>query len=60
MSRKHHFVRANLTLALIEQLQADRRYRDAWQLFFVEGVRNFVAAFIASTRWILFCIASGC
>jgi RNA methyltransferase, TrmH family len=32
------------TLALIEQLQADRRYRDTRQLFFVEGVRNFVAA----------------
>jgi RNA methyltransferase, TrmH family len=32
------------TLALIEQLQSDRRYRDTRQLFFVEGVRNFVAA----------------
>lgn len=32
------------TLALIEQLQGDRRARDAHRLFFVEGVRNFVTA----------------
>jgi TrmH family RNA methyltransferase len=32
------------TLALIKQLQNDRRSRDAQGIFFVEGVRNFVAA----------------
>lgn len=32
------------TLALVEQLQADRRCRDRRGLFFVEGVRNFAEA----------------
>jgi len=32
------------TLALIDQLQRDRRARDTMGLFFVEGVRNFVTA----------------
>lgn len=32
------------TLDRIRQLQGNRRYRDQHQLFFVEGVRNFVAA----------------
>jgi RNA methyltransferase, TrmH family len=32
------------TLALIHRLQADRHTRDSRGLFFVEGVRNFVAA----------------
>jgi TrmH family RNA methyltransferase len=32
------------TLAFIEQLQVERRTRDMHRLFFVEGVRNFVAA----------------
>ena len=32
------------TLALVERLQHDRRYRDTHGLFFVEGVRNFVEA----------------
>src|SRR5688572_21210194 len=32
------------TLTHIERLQRDRQYRDAHGLFFVEGVRNFVAA----------------
>ena len=31
-------------LATIAKLQADRRYRDHRQLFFVEGTRNFVEA----------------
>ena len=33
-----------LTLSRIRKLQGDRRYRDQHRLFFVEGVRNFVAA----------------
>lgn len=33
-----------LTLTRIRKLQSDRRYRDQHRLFFVEGVRNFVAA----------------
>jgi TrmH family RNA methyltransferase len=32
------------TLAKIQRLQDDRRYRDSSKLFFVEGVRNFVEA----------------
>ena len=32
------------TLATIERLQQDRRYRDTRGLFFVEGIRNFVEA----------------
>ena len=32
------------TLTRIRKLQSDRRYRDHHRLFFVEGVRNFVAA----------------
>ncbi|HEU4324168.1 MAG TPA: RNA methyltransferase [Roseiflexaceae bacterium] len=32
------------TLALIERLQSDRRYRDMHRQFFVEGVRNVVTA----------------
>ena len=32
------------TLTQIERLQRDRQYRDTHGLFFVEGVRNFVAA----------------
>ena len=32
------------TLTRIRKLQADRRYRDQRRLFFIEGVRNFVAA----------------
>jgi TrmH family RNA methyltransferase len=32
------------TLTRIQKLQRDRRYRDQHQLFFVEGVRNFVVA----------------
>ena len=32
------------TLNRIRKLQADRRYRDQHRLFFIEGVRNFVAA----------------
>ena len=32
------------TLATIERLQNERQYRDSQQLFFVEGVRNFVQA----------------
>ena len=32
------------TLARIRKLQGDRRYRDQHRLFFIEGVRNFVAA----------------
>ncbi len=32
------------TLAQAARLQRDRRYRDAHDQFFVEGVRNFVAA----------------
>ena len=32
------------TLTRIRKLQSDRRYRDQHRLFFVEGVRNFVAA----------------
>ena len=35
---------ATPTLAMIEQLQVDRRCRDTHGLFFVEGVRNFVEA----------------
>ena len=35
---------AALTLTRIRKLQADRRYRDQHRLFFIEGVRNFVAA----------------
>src|SRR5215467_11151589 len=31
-------------LAKIHRLQDDRRYRDRYGLFFVEGVRNFVQA----------------
>ena len=33
-----------LTLTRIRKLQSDRRYRDQHRLFFIEGVRNFVAA----------------
>ena len=33
-----------LTLSRIQKIQSDRRYRDQHRLFFVEGVRNFVAA----------------
>ena len=33
-----------LTLARIRKLQNDRRYRDQHRLFFIEGVRNFIAA----------------
>ena len=33
-----------LTLSRIRKLQGDRRYRDQHRLFFIEGVRNFVAA----------------
>jgi TrmH family RNA methyltransferase len=32
------------TLTEIARLQCDRRYRDAHDRFFVEGVRNFVTA----------------
>ena len=32
------------TLAAIERLQHDRGYRDSRGLFFIEGVRNFIAA----------------
>jgi TrmH family RNA methyltransferase len=32
------------TLSRIRKLQDDRRYRDQHRLFFIEGVRNFVAA----------------
>ena len=32
------------TLTRIRKLQSDRRYRDQHRLFFIEGVRNFVAA----------------
>jgi TrmH family RNA methyltransferase len=32
------------TLAAIERLQRDRSYRDSRRLFFIEGVRNFIAA----------------
>jgi TrmH family RNA methyltransferase len=32
------------TLAAIERLQHDRGYRDSRRLFFIEGVRNFIAA----------------
>ena len=32
------------TLAAIERLQRDRGYRDSRGLFFIEGVRNFIAA----------------
>lgn len=32
------------TLAAIERLQRDRGYRDSHELFFIEGVRNFIAA----------------
>ncbi len=32
------------TLAVIERLQHDRGYRDSRGLFFIEGVRNFIAA----------------
>src|SRR6185436_15289757 len=32
------------TLTRIQKLQTDRRYRDQHRLFFIEGVRNFVAA----------------
>ena len=32
------------TLNRIRKLQSDRRYRDHHRLFFIEGVRNFVAA----------------
>src|SRR5689334_21899534 len=32
------------TLTRISQLQRDRRYRDKHGLFFVEGIRNFIAA----------------
>jgi len=35
---------AAYTLTRIRKLQSDRRYRDQHRLFFVEGVRNFVAA----------------
>ena len=35
---------AALTLSRIRKLQGDRRYRDQHRLFFIEGVRNFVAA----------------
>lgn len=35
---------AALTLSRIRKLQDDRRYRDRHRLFFIEGVRNFVAA----------------
>jgi len=35
---------AALTLTQIRKLQVDRRYRDHHRLFFIEGVRNFVAA----------------
>ena len=33
-----------ITLTKILKLQSDRRYRDQHRLFFIEGVRNFVAA----------------
>jgi RNA methyltransferase, TrmH family len=33
-----------LTFTRIRKLQSDRRYRDQHRLFFIEGVRNFVAA----------------
>lgn len=32
------------TLAVIERLQRDRGYRDSRGLFFIEGIRNFIAA----------------
>jgi TrmH family RNA methyltransferase len=32
------------TLSAIERLQNERAYRDARRLFFIEGVRNFIAA----------------
>lgn len=35
---------AALTLTRIRKLQSDRHYRDQHRLFFIEGVRNFVAA----------------
>jgi TrmH family RNA methyltransferase len=34
---------AALTLTRIRKLQTDRRYGDQHRLFFIEGVRNFVA-----------------
>jgi RNA methyltransferase, TrmH family len=43
-STGHRPLESAATLALIEQLQASRRERDARRLFFVEGVRNFVTA----------------
>src|SRR5438128_9024259 len=32
------------TLAKIQRLQSERRYRDSNRLFFAEGIRNFVEA----------------
>lgn len=40
----HRQLGIDATLALVERLQRDRRYRDTHGLFWVEGVRNFVAA----------------
>jgi RNA methyltransferase, TrmH family len=41
---QHRQLEITTTLAAIERLQYDRRYRDTRRLFFVEGVRNFVEA----------------
>jgi RNA methyltransferase, TrmH family len=37
-----HQLEPTATLARIQRLQCDRRYRDARGLFFAEGVRNFI------------------
>lgn len=43
-SSEFHQVAILPTLAAIERLQHDRGYRDSRGLFFIEGVRNFIAA----------------
>jgi TrmH family RNA methyltransferase len=39
-----HQLETTPTLAAVHRLQEDRAYRDRRKLFFVEGVRNFIAA----------------
>ena len=43
-SSEFHQVAILPTLAIVERLQHDRSYRDSRGLFFIEGVRNFIAA----------------
>ncbi len=40
----HTSLEVEAALAEVQKLHTDRAYRDACQLFYIEGVRNFVQA----------------